>query len=176
MMPLCSQERRKADMPAPTRWAGGLNRSSRGRALGLTAQRSNGEQSILTSETIRGDPQVYGGAPSIHMSRQRASAASPGQISANLCIPSFVLSHSPCLPIFYNRATARNFVLVAIQTNAHAALFSGSGTNDSNCRSIAGASSAPKSVIRITAPRSESRDGRDREVFAGMQILRGTLK
>src|SRR5215831_16371091 len=51
------------------------------------------------------------------------------------------------------------------QTDAHAALFSGSGTNDSNRRSIAGASSAPKSVIRITALRSEFRDGRDRQVF-----------
>jgi len=62
------------------------------------------------------------------------------------------------------------------QTDAHAALFSGSGTNDSNRRSIAGASSAPKSVIRITALRSEFRDGRDRQVFAGIRVLRGTLK
>ena len=94
--------------------------------------------------------------------RQRASAAP--HIGEPL-YTAFVLSHSPCLPNFYNRATARNFVLVAIQTDAHAALFSGSGTNDSNRRSIAGASSAPKSVIRITAPRSELRDGRDRECW-----------
>jgi hypothetical protein len=38
----------------------------------------------------------------------------------------------------------------------------GSAINDSNRRSTAGASCVPKSVIKITAPRSESQDCRDK--------------
>jgi hypothetical protein len=96
--------------------------------------------------------------------RQRTSAAPPGQTSAYLCIP---LS-SLLMPCAYARTIERRrevFYTRGDSKRTHKQLttsLSGSATNDSNRRSTAGASCVPKSVIKITAPRSESQDCRDK--------------
>jgi len=96
--------------------------------------------------------------------RQRTSAAPPGQTSAYLCIP---LS-SLLMPCAYARTIERRrevFILAATpkgRTSSSQLLSSGSAINDSNPRSTAGASCVPKSVIKITAPRSESQDCREK--------------
>ena len=96
--------------------------------------------------------------------RQRTSAAPPGETSAYLCIPLLSL----LMPCAYARTIERRrevFILAVTPKGTNKQLttsLSGSATNDSNRRSTAGVSCFPKSVIKITAPRSESQDCRDK--------------